>query len=284
MAALGCGELEPRDDAPGLGGVVVRDRRLEPLAQRLGLAKLSAQPAEEADARRALHRRQSPHRLSALGDEPEPLVEPDRAGRVARRRPSARRARSPRRANSASPVATSAAPSPAAALACSRTARSFSQPLDQWSAQPTSVSVALGEPPDVGSNSGSPVIQLDPVGVRRSARTADPRRRTPRRAAAWTALGVALAERADRDPVGHRRHPLDARAERAPHHERLVLGARTGAARRGARAGRRAEATVTANAVVPAQARPHRDPLEQLVGERRRGAASASSPRGLTAA
>jgi hypothetical protein len=50
VAALGCGELEPPDDAPGLGGVVAGDCGLESLSQRLWLAKLPAQPAEEADA------------------------------------------------------------------------------------------------------------------------------------------------------------------------------------------------------------------------------------------
>ena len=59
MAALGRGVLEPSYDPPGLGGIVARDRRFEPLSQGLGLTKLAAQPAEETDARGALHRLQA---------------------------------------------------------------------------------------------------------------------------------------------------------------------------------------------------------------------------------
>ena len=49
MVALVVAELEVRDDAARLGGVVVLDRRLEVLAQRVALAELAAQPAAEAD-------------------------------------------------------------------------------------------------------------------------------------------------------------------------------------------------------------------------------------------
>ncbi len=56
MALLGDGELEPGDDPAGLFDVVVTDRGLEPLAQRLGLAELPPQPAKQAHPRRAFHR------------------------------------------------------------------------------------------------------------------------------------------------------------------------------------------------------------------------------------
>jgi hypothetical protein len=54
MAALRFGEVELRDHAPGLGGVVCSDRRFEPLAQRLRLAELAAEPAQQADVRCAI--------------------------------------------------------------------------------------------------------------------------------------------------------------------------------------------------------------------------------------
>ena len=60
VAALRVGELEARDDPARLGRVVVLDRRLEPLAQRVRLAKLAAQPAEQADLRRAASQAQGP--------------------------------------------------------------------------------------------------------------------------------------------------------------------------------------------------------------------------------
>jgi hypothetical protein len=41
-------ELEAREEAPGLGHVVVLDRRLEVLADRDRLPQLPPQPAEEA--------------------------------------------------------------------------------------------------------------------------------------------------------------------------------------------------------------------------------------------
>ncbi len=59
MATLCRGELETVNDPPRLGGVVARDRGLEPFPERLGLAKLAAQPAEEADPG------STPHRLHA---------------------------------------------------------------------------------------------------------------------------------------------------------------------------------------------------------------------------
>ena len=55
MALLGGGELELCDNPAGLGGIVVLDRGLEVLSERLRLAELAAQPALEADARGAAH-------------------------------------------------------------------------------------------------------------------------------------------------------------------------------------------------------------------------------------
>lgn len=49
MPALGLRELHLVEQAPRLGGIVVGDSRLEPLAPRRRLAQLPAQPAEEAD-------------------------------------------------------------------------------------------------------------------------------------------------------------------------------------------------------------------------------------------
>ena len=49
MALLRLGEVEAPDDPACLGGVVVLDRRLQPFAQRLRLAELAAEPAEQAD-------------------------------------------------------------------------------------------------------------------------------------------------------------------------------------------------------------------------------------------
>jgi hypothetical protein len=46
---LRVGEVHSREQAPGLDGIVVRDRGLEPLAQRRRLAQLPAEPPEEAD-------------------------------------------------------------------------------------------------------------------------------------------------------------------------------------------------------------------------------------------
>jgi hypothetical protein len=42
-------ELELTEAAAGLRGIVVRDRGLEPLAERRGLRELAAQPAQETD-------------------------------------------------------------------------------------------------------------------------------------------------------------------------------------------------------------------------------------------
>jgi hypothetical protein len=56
MTALSFGEGIAGDDAPGFVGVVVLDRSLEMLAQRVGLAKLPAQPPEETDLGRPAHR------------------------------------------------------------------------------------------------------------------------------------------------------------------------------------------------------------------------------------
>jgi len=56
VVALVVAELELRHDPPGLRGVVVLDRRLEVLAQRVGLTELTAQPATEADLARAGYR------------------------------------------------------------------------------------------------------------------------------------------------------------------------------------------------------------------------------------
>ena len=46
---LRLGELALCDQSPRLGGVVVRDSRLEVLAERDRLAELAPQPAQEAD-------------------------------------------------------------------------------------------------------------------------------------------------------------------------------------------------------------------------------------------
>ena len=56
MVALILRELEVRDDAPRLGRVVVLDRRLQVLAQRVALAQLTAEPAAEADLSRPAYR------------------------------------------------------------------------------------------------------------------------------------------------------------------------------------------------------------------------------------
>ena len=56
MVALVGAELELRHDPPGLSGVVVLDRRLEVLPQRVGLTELAAQPATEADLARTGYR------------------------------------------------------------------------------------------------------------------------------------------------------------------------------------------------------------------------------------
>jgi hypothetical protein len=48
VASLGVAEVEQVEEAPSLRRVVVRDRRLEALALRGRLAKLPAQPTEEA--------------------------------------------------------------------------------------------------------------------------------------------------------------------------------------------------------------------------------------------
>ena len=48
MMALRVRELPWRDDPPHLGRVVVLDRRLEVLAQWVGLAQLTAEPAQQA--------------------------------------------------------------------------------------------------------------------------------------------------------------------------------------------------------------------------------------------
>ena len=56
MVVLVVRELEARDDPPRLGGVVILDRRFQVLAQRVGLAQLTTQPAAQADLRGASHR------------------------------------------------------------------------------------------------------------------------------------------------------------------------------------------------------------------------------------
>src|SRR5262249_20341244 len=48
MAALLRREVELVDDAPRFGSVVVSDRGLEMLAERLGLSELTSQPAQQA--------------------------------------------------------------------------------------------------------------------------------------------------------------------------------------------------------------------------------------------
>src|ERR671915_529896 len=55
VPALGVGERDLREEAPRLGRVVVRDGRLEVLAERSGLPQLPAEPAKEADARLVGH-------------------------------------------------------------------------------------------------------------------------------------------------------------------------------------------------------------------------------------
>jgi hypothetical protein len=56
VAALRIGELVPADDPPRLGRVVVLDRRLQVLAQRIRLAELPPEPAQEADLGGAAYR------------------------------------------------------------------------------------------------------------------------------------------------------------------------------------------------------------------------------------
>jgi hypothetical protein len=47
--ALRLAELELRETAPCFLGIVVRDGRFEPLAQRCRLCELAAEPAEQSD-------------------------------------------------------------------------------------------------------------------------------------------------------------------------------------------------------------------------------------------
>ncbi len=49
MPALGVREGNERDEASGLGRIVVRDRGLEVLSLRSRLAELPPEPAKEAD-------------------------------------------------------------------------------------------------------------------------------------------------------------------------------------------------------------------------------------------
>src|SRR5215470_11414462 len=56
MAPLGVGEVEPVEQPACLCGVVVRDGRLEVLALRRRLAKLAAEPAQEAHGGLLRHR------------------------------------------------------------------------------------------------------------------------------------------------------------------------------------------------------------------------------------
>ena len=56
MAALRLRKIEPLDDPAGFGRVVVLDRSLQALAQRLGLAQLPAKPATKADLGRPAYR------------------------------------------------------------------------------------------------------------------------------------------------------------------------------------------------------------------------------------
>ena len=49
VPALGLGEGEVVEQAPGLVGIVVRDRGLEMLAERSRLPQLATEPAEETD-------------------------------------------------------------------------------------------------------------------------------------------------------------------------------------------------------------------------------------------
>jgi hypothetical protein len=53
MAPLRLREGEPRDDPPRLRRIVVLDRGLETLAQRVGLPELASEPAQQADLRRS---------------------------------------------------------------------------------------------------------------------------------------------------------------------------------------------------------------------------------------
>jgi hypothetical protein len=54
VATLRLGEIELRDHTASFGRVVLFDRRLETFAQWLGLAELAAEPAQQADVRRAV--------------------------------------------------------------------------------------------------------------------------------------------------------------------------------------------------------------------------------------
>jgi hypothetical protein len=56
MTALRFGKLIVSNDPARLSRVVVLDRRLEVLAQRVGLPKLTTQPAAEADLAGAAYR------------------------------------------------------------------------------------------------------------------------------------------------------------------------------------------------------------------------------------
>jgi len=56
VSALRIGEVVATDDAACLGGIVVLDRSLEVLAQRIRLPQLPVQPAEEAHLGGAAYR------------------------------------------------------------------------------------------------------------------------------------------------------------------------------------------------------------------------------------
>jgi hypothetical protein len=74
MMALRVVERHSVDDPPGLRRVVVRDRRLEPLALGRGLAQLPAQPAQKRNGGR--RRVQSRSEISGTAPRYPPSIAP----------------------------------------------------------------------------------------------------------------------------------------------------------------------------------------------------------------
>ena len=72
MSALGFRKGRLGDDASRLGRIVVRDGCLQMLAERDRLAKLSPEPAEEADRGLIGHGREAS--VTPLGGTPLPIV------------------------------------------------------------------------------------------------------------------------------------------------------------------------------------------------------------------
>ena len=277
VAALGRRELELRDDPARLGGVVVLDRGLEPLAERLGLAQLPAQPAQQARRCAARLTGLSAQTASRLvDDEPEPLVEADGSGRVGgvdlEADPRARRGARTRRAPAGR------APRRGRGRARAATARSFSQPLSSGArsrrARRRARRATRRSGRTRGRRSSSSPTRREPAGRTRSSQARYASSSSP-----CTARRRRL-ERADRDALGEPRL-LDRAAERPPHEQDLAVEPE-------ARRRRTSDASLPRrtrrprSGPVPALPRAAAEALEELVGRGLVDAARTSSPPGLT--